>query len=143
MVGSDSKAREKRTQRDYSLAFKLQVVSEVERGELSYKESQRKYGIQGRSTVLVWLRKHGTLEWKKRSTSMDPKKKPSPQTEINRLKRELELAKAETAVMQIAFDIAEKELGVDLRKKYLTKLSGKVDNKGHLLESGESVDCLA
>jgi transposase-like protein len=35
----------RRSQRDYSLAFKLQVVSEVEKGEVSYKQAQRKYGI--------------------------------------------------------------------------------------------------
>ena len=57
----------KRTQRAYGLAFKLQVVEEVEKGGLSYKQAQRKYGIQGRSTVLVWLRKHGRLNWKKRN----------------------------------------------------------------------------
>lgn len=53
----------KRTQKNYSLSFKLQVVDEVEKGELSYKAAQIKYGIQGRSTVLVWLRKHGRLAW--------------------------------------------------------------------------------
>jgi transposase InsO family protein len=37
--------KRRRSQRDYSLAFKLQVVSEVEKGELSYKQAQRKYGI--------------------------------------------------------------------------------------------------
>ena len=58
---------EKRTQIAYSLAFKLQVVEEVEKGDLSYKHAQRKYGIQGRSTVLVWLKKHGRLDWKKRN----------------------------------------------------------------------------
>lgn len=47
----------KRTQRDYSLAFKLAVVDQVEKGELTYKQAQDKYGIQGCSTVLVWLRK--------------------------------------------------------------------------------------
>lgn len=26
---------------------------------MSYKEAQDRFGIQGRSTVLVWLRKHG------------------------------------------------------------------------------------
>jgi len=52
----------KRSQRDYSLAFKLQVVQQVEKGELTYKKAQRHYGIQGRSTVLVWLRKHGNLD---------------------------------------------------------------------------------
>lgn len=46
----------KRTQRDYTLAFKLGVVDQIEKGELTYKGAQRRYGIQGRSTVLVWLR---------------------------------------------------------------------------------------
>ena len=49
----------KRTQKDYTLAFKLAVVEQVEKGELTYKQAQDRYGIQGRSTVLVWLRKHG------------------------------------------------------------------------------------
>ena len=53
------KSEIRRSQRDYSLAFKLSVVEQVEKGELTYKEAQRRYGIQGRSTVLVWLRKHG------------------------------------------------------------------------------------
>lgn len=43
----------RRSQRDYSLTFKLAVVDQVEKGELSYKEAQDRYGIQGRSTVLV------------------------------------------------------------------------------------------
>ena len=53
----------KRTQKDYTLAFKLAVVEQVEKGELTYKEAQHRYGIQGRSTVLVWMRKHGRQGW--------------------------------------------------------------------------------
>lgn len=49
----------KRTQRDYTPAFKLSVVDQVEKGNLTYKQAQDRYGIQGKSTVLVWLRKHG------------------------------------------------------------------------------------
>jgi transposase len=44
------------------LGFKLAVILQVEKGELTYKQAQKKYGIQGRSTVLVWLRKFGTLD---------------------------------------------------------------------------------
>lgn len=51
----------KRTQRDYNMGFKLAVVSQIEKGEMTYKQAQKRYGIQGRSTVLVWLRKHGNL----------------------------------------------------------------------------------
>ena len=46
-----SEPRVRRSQRDYSLPFKLAVVGEVGHGELSYKQAQRRYGIQGRSTV--------------------------------------------------------------------------------------------
>ncbi|MBA6305672.1 IS3 family transposase, partial [Colwellia sp. MB3u-70] len=40
------KSTTKRTQKDYSLAFKLGVVDQVESGELTYKQAQDKYGIQ-------------------------------------------------------------------------------------------------
>lgn len=43
----------KRTQRDYTLAYKLALVELVERGELTYKQAQARYGIQGHSTVLA------------------------------------------------------------------------------------------
>ena len=52
--------RVRRSQRDYSLPFKLAVVGEVGRGELSYKQAQRRYGIQGRTTVLTWCRRYAT-----------------------------------------------------------------------------------
>ena len=53
----------KRTQRDYTLACKLTVVEQVEKGGLTPKQAQPRYGIQGRSMVLVWLRKHGRQGW--------------------------------------------------------------------------------
>ena len=65
-MGNQLAQKKRRSQRDYSLAFKLQVISEVEKGELSYKQAQKKYGIQGRSTVLVWLRKHSIFDGQNR-----------------------------------------------------------------------------
>ena len=120
----------KRTQKDYSLAFKLQVVEQVEKGEHTYRQAQRKYGIQGRSTVLVWLRKHGRLNWKKRNPM---KNKVTPAEEIRKLKRELERAKKDKEILQVAIEVAERELGIEIRKKYLAKLSNKYGNKGEEL----------
>ena len=34
--------RVKRTQRDYSFAFKMMVVDEVEKGQITYKQAQAK-----------------------------------------------------------------------------------------------------
>jgi transposase len=107
---------QKRTQRDYSLAFKLQVVDEIEKGYLTYKQGQKKYGIQGRSTVLIWLRKHGTLDW----ISKKPmKKKAPPKTYISQLEAKIKRLEAEKEILNRAIDIADDMLGADIRKKYL------------------------
>lgn len=42
------------------------MVEQVEKGELTYKQAQDRYGIQGRSTALVWLRKHGRMDNRRR-----------------------------------------------------------------------------
>ena len=54
-----SEARERRSQRDYSLPFKLAVVGEVGRGELIYKQAQRRYGrapgpARGPDRAVAW-----------------------------------------------------------------------------------------
>lgn len=105
----------KRTQKDYSLSFKLSVVDEVEKGQLSYKEAQRKYGIQGRSTVLVWLRKHGSLDWK---TNL-MKGKKTPQQQIKDLEKKIKRLEAEKLILNRAIDIADEMFDTDIRKKYL------------------------
>ena len=110
----------RRSQRDYSLAFKLQVVSEVEKGELSYKQAQRKYGIQGRSTVLVWIRKHSILDWKELPV-MSHKK--TPEQRIKELEALLAREKEKVHVLNVAIDIADEMLKTDIRKKYLPKQS--------------------
>jgi transposase-like protein len=47
----------KRTQKDYSQSFKLQVVQEIEQGLSTVSSAKRKYGIQGEHTVTRWLEK--------------------------------------------------------------------------------------
>lgn len=106
----------KKTQKDYSLAFKLQLVDEIEKGHLTYKQSQRKYGIQGRSTVLIWLRKHGTLDWKSKTPMKD--KRP-PKKRISELERKIKRLEAEKEILNRAIDIADDTLGTEIRKKYL------------------------
>ncbi len=112
----ENKDYSKRTQRDYSLAFKLQLVDEIEKGYLTYKQSQKKYGIQGRSTVLIWLRKHGTLDW----TSKAPmRKKAPPKTYISQLEAKIRRLEAEKEILNRAIDIADDMYQTDIRKKYL------------------------
>lgn len=123
----------RRSQRDYTLGFKLAVVDEVEQGALSYKEAQQKYGIQGRSTVLTWLRKHGRLDWdrlapSKGSRSDAMSKSPpamTPEQKIKALEVELKEAKLKAELFEAMLDVIRHEYGVALPKKPLRTSSGK------------------
>lgn len=116
MENTGNKDPFKRTQRDYSLAFKLQVIDEIEKGNLTYKQSQRKYGIQGRSTILVWLRKHGNLDW---TNKLPMKGKQPPKSYISELEKKIKRLEAEKEILNRAIDIADDTLGTEIRKKYL------------------------
>jgi transposase len=118
----------KRTQRDYTLAFKLSVVEQVEHGDLTYKEAQKRYGIQGRSTVLVWLRKHGHLDWSNLSSSdlvrcempKKPALPPTPEQRIKVLEAELKDANLKAQLFEAMLEVIKAEYGVKLPKKPLS-----------------------
>ena len=127
------KSIDKRTQKDYTLAFKLAVVDQVERGELTYKQAQYRYGIQGRSTVLVWLRKHGRLDWSEGSSIYNRRGRvmadnPEPLTPEQRIK-ELEQQLAETQrkaeFFEAVVDVLKRDYGVSIAKKHRGRSSKK------------------
>jgi len=119
----------KRSQRDYGMAFKLGVVAAVEKGEMTYKQAQQQYGIQGRSTVLVWLRKHGQQDWSELAGSMlqrqhnqrhrDMSKPLTPEQRIKQLETELETAKQRSLVYKTMLDVLAAEHGISVIKKPL------------------------
>ena len=117
-------SRIKRTQRDYTLGFKLQVVAAVEKGDMTYKQAQKTYGIQGRSTVLTWLRKHGKMNWThpvKITMPNTPPASETPAQKIKRLERELEDERLRNLLLNEMVDILDAEYGAGLRKKYQAK----------------------
>lgn len=127
------KSNSRRTQRDYSLAFKLAVVEQVEKGEFTYKQAQDHYGIQGCSTVLVWLRKHGRLDWTngtpkflKGDFSVDkPKTELTPEQRIKALEKELADTKMKADFFEAVVNVLESDYGVSVVKKRKRKSSTK------------------
>lgn len=123
----------RRSQRDYSLAFKLSVVDQVEKGEMTYKQAQLRYGIQGRSTVLVWCRKHGLQDWtqprgrSKRRAPMNTEPQ-TPEQRIKELEKQLKDEKLKSALFEKVIDIMRDEHGVTV-KKHAGKLSVVVKSK--------------
>lgn len=125
----------KRTQRDYTLAFKLSVVEQVEKGELTYKQAQGKYGIQGRTTVLTWMRKHGRQGWGRAASSaampFDKTPKPlTPEQQIKSLQVQLAQAQERAKFFEAVVDVLKKDYGVRVVKKPVGKSSRKTSSKG-------------
>lgn len=122
--------RVKRTQRDYTLTFIQSVVDQVERGELSYKEAQDRYGIQGRSTVLVWLRKHGRQDWSQDCSSPSPRSSIMPErpltpeqrikqleTQLQAAERQVKDAEQKAQFFEAVVNVLEKDYGISVKKQ--------------------------
>jgi len=125
------KSVKKRSQCDYNLGFKLAVVAQIEKGEMTYKQAQKSYGIQGKSTVLVWLRKHGTFDWNnpKEHFMPIPKSKETPAQKIKRLERELSDERLKNKILNTMINISDKQYGTSIRKKYLPEQAGSSSKK--------------
>ena len=115
------KTSKRRSQRDYNLGFKLAVFSQVEKGDMTYNQAQKVYGIQGRSTVLVWLRKHGNLDWNNPNiySMASPKQKETPAQKIKRLEKRIVDEELKNQILNNMIDVFDTQYGASLRKKYL------------------------
>ncbi|MFM5030678.1 IS3 family transposase [Aeromonas rivipollensis] len=114
----------KRTQRDYSLTFKLALVEQIEKGELTCQQAQARYGIQGNSTVLVWLRKHGRQDWSQgasvragRSITMPDPDNQTPEQRIKELEQQLALMSQKAQFFEAVVDVLKNDYGVSIGKK--------------------------
>ena len=117
----------KRTQKDYSMSFKLQIVQEIEQGKISISQVRKDYGIQSYATVLSWLRKFGNFDWENQTPSNMSK---SPEQKImeleakvkllekqkNSLEQQAFVADKKAIIFDMMIDIAEKEYKIDIRK---------------------------
>lgn len=120
----------KRTQRDYSLSFKLAVVEQVEKGEMTCRQATDRYGIQGNATVMNWLRKYGQLDWlaspaiKKRGVAMS-KIPLTPEQRIKELEQQLAESEVKAQFFEAVVKVMNTDFGATLTKKQLATLSRK------------------
>ena len=123
----------KRTQKDYSLSFKLEIVQEIEQGFLTRSQARDKYGIQSGSTITRWLKKYGNFDWQEQSpTSMSK----TPEQRILELEQQVKLLEKQKAraeylaeradkkviLFDMMVDMAEKEYDIDVRKNHNPEL---------------------
>ncbi len=101
----------------YSESFKLSVVRELESTFCTKKSIARRYGIKGHATILRWLRKYGNGSYEQNKGAIQMSSNPNLENEIKELKRELEDARIKNIVLETLIDVADSELGTNLRKK--------------------------
>ena len=132
----------KRTQKDYSTSLKLQIVQEIETGNLSISLATKKYGIQCRKTVVEWLKKFGNFDWENLTPSNMGK---SPEQKIMELEAQVKLLEKQKAFLEqqafvadkkaiifdMMIDIAEKEYKIDIRKNSSPEQSTNLKKKNN------------
>lgn len=131
----------KRSQKDYSMSFKLQVDQEVELGELSASAASRKYGIQGGHTVVNWVRKYGTFD-RELQVRFTMEKTPEQklleleakvrllEKQKQSLEQQLKFQQDKAIMFDMMIDIAENELNIPIRKKSVPGASNDSKKKG-------------
>ncbi|HKJ82307.1 MAG TPA: hypothetical protein VJ954_09805 [Ignavibacteriaceae bacterium] len=127
----------KRKQQNYSEAFKWKVVHEVLAGKFSKEEAKRFYGIGSNCAILYWMRKYSGDTNYRQPGKIDEdipsmrKKLPGQmqQSRIKELEEALEREKQRADLWQTIVEIAEEELGIDIKKKYGARQSIEAKKK--------------
>ena len=118
----------KRTQKDYSLSLKLQIVQEIEQGLLTITGALDKYGVQAASTIRTWLKKYGNFDYQ---YTIRQGMSKTPEQRILELEQQVKLlekqkkraeylaerADKKVILFDMMIDIAEKEFNIPIRKK--------------------------
>lgn len=109
----------------YSLAFKQKVVKEIEEGKLSQSAASKLYNIKGGSTIQQWIKKMGKNHLLNKIVRIELTDEVNMLKQREKEKMELEsaLAQAHLKIMSLEkmIEIAGREYGEDLKKKYGTE----------------------
>ena len=106
--------------------FKLQVVQDYLRTDISQEELKKKYNFSGNNNIYNWMRKFGLSKPSEDQIELhqfmaNEKQKSSLEQElelkIKKLEEELKREQFRTKALSTMIDIAERELKVDIRKK--------------------------
>lgn len=106
------------------LALKLRVAKEYVEGDESYQQLAERYGVR-RENICRWVQKfYGELSTNQTTgemTEAEQKEFEALKQQNEDLKKRLEYADMKATALEIMIDIAEKQLGVDIKKKPGTK----------------------
>jgi transposase len=105
--------------KQYSTAFRRQVVQEYERGA-SIESLRRKYGIGGKETIPRWIQKYGTQGLRHNLVRIQTPEEVDRVRELEAQVRELQEALGKVTLEKLALEstleVLEEEYGVEAKK---------------------------
>ena len=109
----------------HTLAFKLNVAKDYVNGDRSMQQVAEHYGVKT-DNVFTWVHRFydelsGEKETTKEMTEAEQKELQALKKQNEELKKKLEYADMKATALEIMIDIAEKQLGIDIKKKPGTK----------------------
>jgi len=104
--------KDNRTVKSYSESFKLKVITDLEKGELSKNEIVRKYGISFKS-LYNWIKKYSRFDLMNRSVRIETMQEKD---QIKSLKEEIKRLKEA---------LADKDVELHISHSYLEYFSEK------------------
>ena len=127
-------SKEQGTTRRYSISFRLMVVTEFEKG-VTIGYLQRKYGINGGSTIQNWVRSFGKNHLLNKVVRIETMGEKDRIKELERQLKEAKIALADATMEKRFYEIlveeANKEFKTDLKKNF-----GKTSSSEPLKNTG-------
>lgn len=106
--------------KQYSEAFKLKVVKEIEAGKFSIEGARKLYGIGGSYTINKWIKRLGKNHLLGKVVRIETMEEIDRLKQLEKEKKELESALAQAQLKIISLEklieVASREMGVDIKK---------------------------
>ena len=117
----------------YSISFKQKVIEEIESGKLTKSGARRLYGIGSETTIQKWIKQFGKLHLLNKIVRIELKDEVSKLKQLEKEKKALESALAQAHLKLVTYEsiieVAEEELGIDLKKNLKPGSSSAVVKK--------------
>ena len=118
----------KRSRQVFSVEMQYEVVQRVLSGELNKREAMKVYGIKGCSCILYWKRKfEGQDNYRKGEEKLPftlmedeqyQREMQRLEQRVKELEADLRTERLRAGLWEKVVEIAERDLGVDITKKY-------------------------
>lgn len=112
--------------RNYSVAFKMKVVEEVENGLITANAARILYRIPGKATIAEWVKKYGINERINRTVYIMTRDEEMElfklRKEVKRLEKALDDSQVKSIALESLIEIAEERYGMDLKKNFGSKV---------------------